>query len=203
MRHEFVEGLLAHRKLELGLLDLLGKVREGELDVADLAVGLGALDGLRLDLCGHVLVVLEGVLQVVELDLGVLALAQDLGELALDLLASRGDVLELCLLGHARKRGGVLQQREVDLLEPEERGGFAHGCSCLPYAPWGTDVPVLVDASLPGAARGHDCQERVRKGVEVLPGAPLVKGDAKRAQGVVSGDAHGREQTPKYSLSPQ
>ena len=121
-------------------------MREGEFDVADLAVGLGALDGLRLDLCGHVLVVLEGVLQVVELDLGVLALAQDLGELALDLLASRGDVLELCLLGHARKRGGVLQQREVYLLEPEERGGFAHGCSCLPYAPWGTDVPVLVDA---------------------------------------------------------
>ena len=100
-------------------------VRE-KLDVADLAMGLGALDGLGLDLGGHVPVVLEGVLEVVELELGVLSLTQDLGDLALDLLARGGDGLELCLLGHACQGGRVLEEREVDLLEPEERGGFAH-----------------------------------------------------------------------------
>ena len=69
---------------------------------------------------------LEGVLEVVEFELGVLSLTQDLGDLALDLLARGGDGLELCLLGHACQGGRVLEEREVDLLEPEERGGFAH-----------------------------------------------------------------------------
>ena len=113
-------------ELELALLDALGERGELLLEVADLAVGVLAGVCQPLDLDGLLAVVLEVGAGVGDLDLGVLALADDAGELAGDLLGGERDGLEALLLGHGGERGGALQQLEVELLDLHEGGCFGH-----------------------------------------------------------------------------
>ena len=98
-----------------------------------LGLGLGAnvsLDVQEVKTFGLVLV---------QVHLGILALAQDLGHVSLELLLGHLDGGELLLLGHGLELGVDAHEFQVDVLELEEGLVVLHGVS--PFEWWWKDVP--------------------------------------------------------------
>ena len=106
--------------VELSLFDALCEGREGGLEI--LSITIGAVGNALLNLGYLVCVIGLILLEIQKFDLDVLTLADDLRELAHDLLDRGPCGLDLCPLG--KILGYLLRphELEVDLLEPQQRG---------------------------------------------------------------------------------